>query len=94
MAELRLQNVRCLHSAQLALHPRVNWITGDNGAGKTSLLEAVYLLGRGRSFRTRYVEQLITAVASRDGREVVRALEALRDKVHLDRDAEWRYLIK
>ena len=42
----------------------------------------------------KYFEQLMTAVASRDGREVVRALEALRDKVHLDRDAEGRYLIK
>jgi hypothetical protein len=36
----------------------------------------------------------MTAVASRDGRDVVRALEALRDKVDLDRDAEGRYLIK
>jgi UbiD family decarboxylase len=42
----------------------------------------------------KYFEQLMTAVASRDGREVVRALEALRDKVHLDRDTEGRYLIK
>jgi len=42
----------------------------------------------------KYFEQLMTAVASRDGREVVRALEALRDKVHLDRDAEGRHLIK
>ena len=42
----------------------------------------------------KYFEQLMTAVASRDGREVVRTLEALRDKVHLDRDAEGRYLIK
>lgn len=42
----------------------------------------------------KYFEQLMTAVASRDGREVVRALEALRDKVHLDRDPEGRYLIK
>jgi UbiD family decarboxylase len=42
----------------------------------------------------KYFEQLMTAVASRDGREVVRALEVLRDKVHLDRDAEGRYLIE
>jgi UbiD family decarboxylase len=42
----------------------------------------------------KYFEQLMTAVASRDGRDVVRALEALRDKVDLDRDAEGRYLIK
>jgi UbiD family decarboxylase len=41
----------------------------------------------------KFFEELMTAVASRDGREVVRALEALRDKVHLDRDPEGRYLI-
>jgi recombinational DNA repair ATPase RecF len=32
---------------------------GANGAGKTSVLEAIFLLGRGRSFRTRLNERLI-----------------------------------
>ncbi len=41
----------------------------------------------------KFFEELMTAVGSRDGREVVRALEGLRDKVHLDRDTEGRYLI-
>lgn len=59
LAELRLEDVRCLRSASLELHARLNLITGDNGGGKTSLLEAIYLLGRGRSFRTRHTEQLI-----------------------------------
>ena len=59
VAALRLLNLRCLASVELGLHPRINLITGDNGAGKTSLLEAIYLLGRGRSFRTRHTEQLI-----------------------------------
>jgi 2,5-furandicarboxylate decarboxylase 1 len=39
-------------------------------------------------------EELMSAVASRDGREVVRALEALRAKVTLDREPEGRYVIK
>jgi 2,5-furandicarboxylate decarboxylase 1 len=39
-------------------------------------------------------EELMSAVASRDGREVVRALEALRGKAALERDADGRYLIK
>lgn len=30
----------------------INFITGKNGSGKSSLLEAIYMLGRGRSFRT------------------------------------------
>src|ERR1700691_1738345 len=59
LAELRLEDLRCLHSAALTLHSRLNLITGDNGSGKTSVLEAIYLLGRGRSFRTRHTEQLI-----------------------------------
>jgi DNA replication and repair protein RecF len=59
LAELRLEDLRCLQRAQLELHPRLNLITGVNGSGKTSLLEAIHLLGRGRSFRSRYTEQLI-----------------------------------
>jgi DNA replication and repair protein RecF len=59
LAELRVEDVRCLQRAALELHPRLNLVTGDNGLGKTSLLEAIYLLGRGRSFRTRHTEQLI-----------------------------------
>src|ERR1700683_2752927 len=65
LAELRLEDLRCLPRAQLTLHPRLNLITGDNGSGKTSLLEAIYLLGRGRSFRTRHTEQLIRREARR-----------------------------
>jgi hypothetical protein len=45
LAELRLEDLRCLPRAQLTLHPRLNLITGDNGSGKTSVLEAIYLLG-------------------------------------------------
>jgi DNA replication and repair protein RecF len=56
---LEVEGLRCLSKLKLELHPEVNLITGANGAGKTSLLEAIYLLGRGRSFRTRLTERLI-----------------------------------
>jgi len=36
----------------------------------------------------------MTAVASRDGREIVRELEALRARNALDRDGEGRYVVK
>jgi UbiD family decarboxylase len=39
-------------------------------------------------------EDLMSAVGSRDGREVVRALEDLRAKAALDRDADGRYFFK
>src|SRR5688572_13490405 len=59
LAELRVENLRCIESATLEFSPELNLIVGANGAGKTSLLEAVFLLGRGRSFRTRSSEKLI-----------------------------------
>jgi len=59
LAELRIENLRCIESASLAFAPELNLIAGENGAGKTSILEAIFLLGRGRSFRTRSTERLI-----------------------------------
>src|SRR5689334_24162538 len=59
LAELRIENLRCVESASLAFAPELNLIAGENGAGKTSILEAIFLLGRGRSFRTRSSERLI-----------------------------------
>ncbi|MEO8018295.1 MAG: DNA replication/repair protein RecF [Pseudomonadota bacterium] len=59
LAELRIENLRCIESAALELSPELNLIAGENGTGKTSVLEAIFLLGRGRSFRTRSTERLI-----------------------------------
>ena len=60
LGSLSVQNLRCLQQVELDLHPGRNLIIGANGSGKTSLLEAIFLLGRGRSFRTRNSERLIT----------------------------------
>src|SRR5688572_6685228 len=59
LAELRIENLRCVEGAVLEFAPELNLIAGENGAGKTSVLEAIFLLGRGRSFRTRNSERLI-----------------------------------
>ena len=59
LAELTLENLRCIEKAEMAFGPRTNLVFGANGAGKTTILEAVFLLGRGRSFRTRLNERLI-----------------------------------
>ncbi len=52
LADLRVAHFRCIGGAELAFDPKLNVFTGGNAAGKTSYLEAIYLLGRGRSFRT------------------------------------------
>jgi len=48
---LRARDLRCLESIEIEAHPAQNVIVGVNGAGKTSILEAIYVLGRGKSFR-------------------------------------------
>lgn len=42
----------------------------------------------------KFFEQLMAAVGSRDGREIVRALEAIRAKRDLERDRDGRYVLK
>ncbi len=59
LSEFSAENIRCFKRAELALHPGHNLIWGGNASGKTSLLESIFLLGRGRSFRTRSSERLI-----------------------------------
>jgi DNA replication and repair protein RecF len=48
---LHIENFRNLHEVKLELPARVNLFLGDNGSGKTSLLEAVHLALTGRSQR-------------------------------------------
>ncbi|MEM6818205.1 MAG: DNA replication/repair protein RecF [Pseudomonadota bacterium] len=57
--QLHVEGFRCLEAVDLAIPPEGAAIIGDNGAGKTSLLEAIYFLIRGRSFRQSRAERLI-----------------------------------
>ncbi len=62
MASLRrlwIENVRNIRSTELSFGPGLNLFVGDNGAGKTAVLEAVHILARGKSFRSSQVGSLI-----------------------------------
>ena len=59
LTSLAVRDVRCIEQADLDIAPGLTLIWGGNGSGKTSLLESIFLLGRGRSFRTRNTERLI-----------------------------------
>ncbi len=64
LKSLSIQDFRCIAKADLELSPTLNLISGPNASGKTSLLEALFFLGRARSFRTARVGPLIRDGAS------------------------------
>ena len=49
--QLQISNLRIIEAMCLEPGPGINLVTGSNGAGKTTILEAIHLLGNGRSFR-------------------------------------------
>lgn len=59
LTRLSITQFRNIAAAELDLSPQFNLIVGANGSGKTSLLEAIYYLGRVKSFRTRHLKHLI-----------------------------------
>jgi DNA replication and repair protein RecF len=59
LRRLQVTDFRCLQTALIELDERFTLIRGPNASGKTSLLEAMYVLGRGRSFRTRRLDHVI-----------------------------------
>jgi DNA replication and repair protein RecF len=65
LERLQVDNFRCIERADLEFDARCNLISGANASGKTSLLEALYFLGRARSFRTSRCEPLIRNGADR-----------------------------
>ncbi len=61
---LHIAQLRNLLSLELHPGPGFNFISGTNGSGKTSILEAIHLLATGRSFRSPQAKTLISVGAS------------------------------
>ncbi len=58
VTRLGLRDFRNIADLEIAPAPRFNVIAGDNGQGKTSLLEALYCVATSRSFRTEKLKEL------------------------------------
>lgn len=56
--KLGLSDFRNYQNLSLIFNSKINLIIGDNGQGKTNLLEAVYYLAFLRSFKTNHIEYL------------------------------------
>jgi len=59
LLKLDIYKVRNIHQSSIKPSPGINLITGENGSGKSSLLEAIFILGRARSFRASNIKQVI-----------------------------------
>ncbi len=70
-----VENLRILAKVELLPAPGLNLVVGPNASGKTSLLEALYLLGRGRPLRQRHGERLV-----RDGCTRLRTVAELAEE--------------
>jgi DNA replication and repair protein RecF len=92
---LEISYFRNLSNVVVELGPGLNYFFGDNGAGKTAMLEATHLLCRSRSFRTKSARSLIQRDADM---LVVRALavDELRGPLTLamSKDRQARTVLK
>lgn len=64
LERLRIRGLRCLAEADIELGEGIHAFVGANGAGKTSVLEAAFLLSHGRSFRAGAKDVLLQRGAS------------------------------
>ncbi|MFK7855116.1 MAG: DNA replication/repair protein RecF [Granulosicoccus sp.] len=64
LTRLDISSFRNVDEASLSPHPSLNLLTGNNGSGKSSVLEAIQCLSTGHSFRTRRARELISRNAS------------------------------
>lgn len=74
LEQLEIVHVRNIAAARFKLSPSINLMVGENASGKTSLLEAIHLLGYGRSFRPGPTRQLVA-----HGQEALTVSGAVRD---------------
>lgn len=64
LLSLYLHNFRNYEEAEVSFSPQINFIQGENAQGKTNLLEALYLLSTGKSFRTSHLSEIVREGAS------------------------------
>jgi DNA replication and repair protein RecF len=61
LQELQLQQFRCFADKKLYFSAPITLITGNNGVGKTSIVEAIYYLSYFKSFRSHVISDLMYA---------------------------------
>ena len=81
--QLHIEDLRNIALLDLTPSPGLNYFVGGNGVGKTSILEAVYLLGFGQSFRHAESAPLIRSGSSK--RYCLVSAELQNQRAHVSR---------
>lgn len=90
--KLYLHHFRNYREESFTFSPGMNLIRGDNAQGKTNLLEALFLVGTGRSFRTPHLKELIHKEAPFFFIEAEFNKDGIEQKVRLSFDGEVKKL--
>jgi DNA replication and repair protein RecF len=62
LLELNIYAVRNIQKISITPAPTINLIYGENASGKSALIEAIFILGRAKSFRTATIKPVINFV--------------------------------
>ena len=60
VTSIEVRCLRILDDIKIDFSPGLNLVVGSNGSGKSSLLEAIHILGSGRSFRSHRLRDVVT----------------------------------
>lgn len=59
LSKMRINNVRNINDAIIFPERHLNFFLGKNATGKSTILESIYILGHGSSFRTGHLKEAI-----------------------------------
>lgn len=74
---LVIKNLRSINTLNITFEPGINLIYGRNGIGKTSILEAIYMLSISRSFKSHFLRNIIT-----EGESSVKIIGKIKDDLN------------
>lgn len=93
LSKLTLSSFRSYKTADALFSQGINYIEGANGSGKSNLLEAIYLISTGKSFRTSRLQELIHHIQDKFTLEVIFYKEGIDHKLALFFSKEGRKIL-
>ena len=60
--KISIYNFRNIKNETVFLNKNINLLVGENGSGKTSFIESIYYLAHNKSFKTKYLSDIIGTI--------------------------------